>query len=48
MHSMQLALAIRDLPVAIMTVLSGTAAIGVALLGFGNGRALTLSSVKTQ
>ncbi len=39
LHSTHLAMARRHLPVPIMTVLLGTAAIGVGLLGFGNGRA---------
>lgn len=38
MHSIHLALARRHLPVPIMAVLFGAVAIGVALLGFGNGR----------
>ena len=38
LHTIHLALARRHLPVAIMTVLLGTAAIGIGLLGFGNGR----------
>src|SRR6185437_15972747 len=39
LHSVHLAMARRHLPIPIMTVLLGTAAIGVGLLGFGNGRA---------
>jgi len=39
LHSMHLAMARRHLPLAIMAMLLGTAAIGVGLLGFGNGRA---------
>ena len=39
LHSIHLALARRHMPVAIMTVLLGTAAIGIGLIGFGNGRA---------
>ena len=39
LHTIHLSLARRHLPVAIMTVLLGTAAIGIGLLGFGNGRA---------
>jgi hypothetical protein len=39
LHSTHLAMARRHLPVLIMSVLLGTAAIGVGLLGFGNGRA---------
>ncbi|HEY1383749.1 MAG TPA: hypothetical protein VGF43_09045 [Dongiaceae bacterium] len=38
LHSTHLALARRHLPLPIMAVLLGTAAIGIALLGFGNGR----------
>lgn len=38
LHSMHLAMARRHLPVAIMAMLLGTAAIAVGLLGFGNGR----------
>ena len=38
LHSMHLAMARRHLPIPIMAVLLGTAAIGVGLLGFGNGR----------
>ena len=38
LHSTHLALARRHLPLPIMAVLLGTAAIGVGLLGFGNGR----------
>lgn len=39
LHSIHLAMARRHLPLPIMTVLLGTAAIGIGLLGFGNGRA---------
>jgi hypothetical protein len=39
LHSTHLAMAKRHLPVPIMAALMGTAAIGVGLLGFGNGRA---------
>jgi hypothetical protein len=38
LHSTHLAMARRHLPIPIMAVLLGTAAIGVSLLGFGNGR----------
>jgi len=38
LHSTHLALARRHLPIPIIVVLLGTAAIGVGLLGFGNGR----------
>jgi hypothetical protein len=38
LHSTHLAMARRHLPIPIMTVLLGTAAIGVGLIGFGNGR----------
>lgn len=38
LHSVHLAMARRHLPLAIMAVLLGTAAIGVGLMGFGNGR----------
>ena len=38
LHSVHLAMARRHLPVPIMAVLLGTAAIGVGLIGFGNGR----------
>ena len=38
LHSMHLAMARRHLPLPIMVVLLGTAAISVGLLGFGNGR----------
>jgi len=38
LHSMHLAMARRHLPIPIMTALLGTAAIGVGILGFGNGR----------
>jgi hypothetical protein len=39
LHSMHLAMARRHLPLPIMAMLLGTAAIDVGLLGFGNGRA---------
>ena len=39
LHSTHLALARRHLPLPLMAALLGTAAIGVGLLGFGNGRA---------
>jgi hypothetical protein len=38
LHSAHLAMARRHLPVPIMAVLFGTAAIGVSMIGFGNGR----------
>jgi hypothetical protein len=38
LHSTHLAMARRHLPVLIMAVLLGTAAIGVGMIGFGNGR----------
>jgi hypothetical protein len=38
LHSMHLAMAIRHLPVPIMAALLGAAAIGVSMIGFGNGR----------
>src|SRR6516225_8935918 len=38
LHSTHLAMARRHLPIPIMAMLLGTAAIGVGLLGFGNGR----------
>ena len=38
LHSTHLALARRHMPIPIIAVLLGTAAIGVGLLGFGNGR----------
>jgi hypothetical protein len=38
LHSTHLAVARRHLPLPIMAVLLGTAAIGVGLVGFGNGR----------
>ena len=40
LHSAHLALAKRHLPVPIMTMLLGSAAIGVGMIGFGNGRML--------
>lgn len=39
LHSTHLAMARRHLPAPIMAILLGTAAIGVSLVGFGNGRA---------
>jgi hypothetical protein len=38
LHSTHLATARRHLPIPIMAVLLGTAAIGIGLMGFGNGR----------
>jgi hypothetical protein len=38
LHSTHLAMARRHLPIPIIVVLLGAAAIGVALMGFGNGR----------
>jgi hypothetical protein len=38
LHSTHLAMARRHLPIPIMTALLATAAIGVGMLGFGNGR----------
>jgi hypothetical protein len=38
LHSAHLAMARRHLPVPIMTLLLGAAAIGVGIIGFGNGR----------
>ena len=38
LHSIHLAMARRHLPIPIMAVLLGTAAIGFGLMGFGNGR----------
>ena len=38
LHSVHLAMARRHLPIPIMTMLLGTAAIGVGIIGFGNGR----------
>jgi hypothetical protein len=38
LHSMHLALARRHLPIPIMAVLLGTAAISLGIIGFGNGR----------
>jgi hypothetical protein len=38
LHSIHLAMARRHLPIPIMAVLLGSAAIGVGLIGFGNGR----------
>jgi hypothetical protein len=39
MHATHLAMARRHLPLPLMAALLGTAAIGIGLLGFGNGRA---------
>ena len=39
LHSTHLYMARRHLPLPLMAALLGTAAIGVGLLGFGNGRA---------
>jgi hypothetical protein len=38
LHSMHLAMARRHLPIPIMAVLLGTAAISLSIIGFGNGR----------
>jgi hypothetical protein len=38
LHSIHLAMARRHLPIPIMAVLLGTAAVGFGLMGFGNGR----------
>jgi hypothetical protein len=38
LHSVHLAMARRHLPVPIMALLLGTAAIGLGMVGFGNGR----------
>jgi hypothetical protein len=38
LHSVHLAMARRHLPIPIMTLLLGTAAIGLGIVGFGNGR----------
>jgi hypothetical protein len=38
LHSMHLAMARRHLPIPVMAVLLGTAAISLAIIGFGNGR----------
>ena len=38
LHSMHLAAARRHLPIPIMAVLLGTAAISLGIIGFGNGR----------
>ena len=38
LHSTHLAMARRHLPIAIMTVLMGAAAVGIGIIGFGNGR----------
>jgi hypothetical protein len=38
LHSTHLAMARRHLPIPIMAVLLGTAAITVGMIGFGNGR----------
>ena len=39
LHSVHLAMARRHLPLPLMAALLGTAAIGIGMLGFGNGRA---------
>jgi len=39
LHSVHLAMARRHLPIPIMTLLLGTAAISLGMVGFGNGRA---------
>ena len=38
MHSVHLAMARRHLPIPIMALLLGTAAISLGMVGFGNGR----------
>ena len=38
LHSAHVAMARRHLPIPIMTVLMGAAAVGVGIIGFGNGR----------
>jgi hypothetical protein len=38
LHSVHIAMARRHLPIPIMTLLLGTAAIGLGMIGFGNGR----------
>jgi hypothetical protein len=38
LHSTHVAMARRHLPIPIMTVLFGAAAVGVGIIGFGNGR----------
>jgi hypothetical protein len=38
LHSAHLAMARRHLPIPIMTLLLGAAAIGVGIIGFGSGR----------
>jgi hypothetical protein len=38
LHATHLAMARRHLPIPIMAVLLGTVAIGVGMIGFGNGR----------
>lgn len=38
LHALHLAMARRHLPIPIMAMLLGTAAIGVGMIGFGNGR----------
>jgi hypothetical protein len=38
LHSVHLAMARRHLPIPVMAVLLGTAAISLAIIGFGNGR----------
>src|SRR5262249_58145049 len=45
LHSTHLAMARRHLPLPLMAALLGTAAIGVGLLGFGNGPAGRRSSL---
>jgi hypothetical protein len=38
LHTVHIAMARRHLPIPIMTLLLGTAAIGLGMIGFGNGR----------
>jgi hypothetical protein len=38
LHAVHLAMARRHLPIPIMAILLGTSAIGVGMIGFGNGR----------
>jgi hypothetical protein len=38
LHTIHLAMARRHLPIPIMTILMGTAAISIGMIGFGNGR----------
>jgi hypothetical protein len=45
LHSAHLAMARRHLPIPIMTLLLGTAAIGFGIVGFGNGRVARRFSV---